>query len=76
MVLSGEIPLGRYTRISTLAAVLSSMRLIFIFPLSLAFKIESIKEIEQSEHTVHKIEFASLEHIVRKELDGLRYYFY
>ena len=44
MVLSGEIPLGKWTRISTSAAVLSSIFLILILPLSLAFKIESIKE--------------------------------
>src|SRR5690606_4443427 len=43
IVLSGEIPGGKCTKISTFAAVLSSILLIFILPLSLAFKIESIK---------------------------------
>ena len=44
MVLSGEIPEGKCTNISTSAAVLSSIFLIFILPLSLAFSIESINE--------------------------------
>ena len=44
MVLSGEIPEGRCTKISTSAAVLSSIFFTLIFPLSLAFRIESIKE--------------------------------
>ena len=44
MVLSGEMLGGRWIRISTSAAVLSSIRLILIFPLSLAFKIESISD--------------------------------
>ena len=44
MVLSGEIPEGKCTNISTSAAVLSSIFFILIFPLSLAFKIESIKD--------------------------------
>ena len=44
MVLSGDILAGRWIRISTSAAVLSSILLIFILPLSLAFKMESIRE--------------------------------
>ena len=44
MVLSGETPLGRWILISTLAAVLSSIFLILIFPLSFAFKMESIND--------------------------------
>ena len=44
MVLSGEIPLGRCTNISTSLAVLSSTFRIFIFPFSLALRIESISE--------------------------------
>ena len=44
MVLSGDNPEGRCIKISTSAAVLSSIFLIFILPLSLALRIESIKE--------------------------------
>ncbi len=44
MVLSGETPLGKCTKISTSAAVLSSIRLILILPLSFAFNTESIRE--------------------------------
>lgn len=44
MVLSGEIPEGRCTNISTVAAVLSSIFLIFILPLSFAFNMESMSE--------------------------------
>ena len=40
--LSGETPGKRWINISTSAAVLSSIFLIFIFPFSLAFKILSI----------------------------------
>ena len=43
MVLSGEIFGGKCTNISTLAAVLSSIFLIFIFPFSLALTILSIR---------------------------------
>ena len=43
MVLSGETPGKRWIKISTSAAVLSSIFLILIFPFSLAFKILSIK---------------------------------
>ena len=43
IVLSGETPFGRWIRISTSEAVLSSIFLILILPFSLAFKIESIK---------------------------------
>ena len=42
MVLSGETPAGRCIRISTNSAVLSSIFLILIFPLSLALITESI----------------------------------
>ena len=42
IVLSEEVPGARCTSISTLAAVLSSTLRILIFPLSTAFKIESI----------------------------------
>ena len=45
IVLSGDVPLGKCTNISTLAAVLSSTFLIFILPFSLAFSIESISEV-------------------------------
>ena len=44
IVLSGEIPGGRYINISTFSAVLSSIFLILIFPLSLAFSILSIND--------------------------------
>ena len=44
IVLSGEIPFGKCTKISTLAAVLSSIFFILIFPFSFAFKIESISD--------------------------------
>ena len=44
MVLSEEVPGTRCTKISTLAAVLSSTFLTLIFPLSMALRIESIKE--------------------------------
>ena len=44
IVLSGDKPAGKCINISTSAAVLSSIFLTFIFPLSLAFKIESISE--------------------------------
>ena len=44
MVLSGDNPEGKCTKISTSAAVLSSIFLTFIFPLSFAFKIESIRD--------------------------------
>ena len=43
IVLSEETPAARYTKISAVAAVLSSIFLILIFPLSFAFRIESIK---------------------------------
>ena len=43
IVLSEETPGARCTRISTLRAVLSSTFLILIFPLSFAFRIDSIK---------------------------------
>jgi hypothetical protein len=43
MVLSGEMPFGKCTKISTLAAVLSSICLILMVPFSFAFKMESIK---------------------------------
>ena len=42
ILLSGDTPFGKCTRISTSLAVLSSILLILIFPFSLAFKIESI----------------------------------
>ena len=42
--MSGDIPEGRLISISTLDEVLSSIFLIFILPLSFAFKIESINE--------------------------------
>ena len=42
IVLSDEVPGARCTNISTLAAVLSSTLRILIFPLSTAFRIESI----------------------------------
>ena len=45
MVLSGDIPAGRWTSISTDAAVLSSIFLIFILPLSFALRIFSIKPV-------------------------------
>ena len=43
MVLSGDIPDGKWIRISTSLEVLSSIFLTFIFPLSFALRIESIK---------------------------------
>ena len=45
IVLSGDIPEGRCIKISTLEDVLSSIFLIFIFPLSFALIIESIKDV-------------------------------
>ena len=42
MVLSDEVPAARCTNISTLAEVLSSTFRTLIFPLSTAFRIESI----------------------------------
>ena len=42
IVLSEEVPGARCTRISTLADVLSSTLRTFIFPLSTAFRMESI----------------------------------
>ena len=45
IVLSGDIPDGKWTNISTLEDVLSSIFLILIFPLSLALIIESIKDV-------------------------------
>ena len=44
IVLSGEIPGGKWTNISTFSEVLSSIFLILILPLSLALRIEFIKE--------------------------------
>ncbi|MCY1521707.1 hypothetical protein D9M68_565320 [compost metagenome] len=44
MVTSGEIPGASWTTISTLAAVLSSIFLILILPLSFADKILSITD--------------------------------
>ena len=44
MVLFGDIPFGKLIVILTSSAVLSSIFLIFIFPLSFAFIIESIRE--------------------------------
>ena len=44
IVLSGEIPAGKWTRISTSAAVLSSIFLILILLFSLALRMESISE--------------------------------
>ena len=44
MVLSGEIPAGSKIAISTLSAVLSSIFLILIFPLSLALIIELMRD--------------------------------
>ena len=44
IVLSGEIPAGKCTRISTSAAVLSSIFLILILLFSLALRIESIND--------------------------------
>ena len=43
MVLSNEIPGAKCTKISTSAAVLSSTFFAFIFPLSIAFSIDSIR---------------------------------
>ena len=45
MVLSGESPAGKCTKISTSEEVLSSMRFILSFPLSFAFRILSIREV-------------------------------
>ena len=44
MVLSGEISLGKWTKISTADEVLSSTRLTLILPCSFAFRILSIRE--------------------------------
>ena len=44
IVLSGETPVGKWTKTSTSFAVLSSIFLILILPLSFAFKIDSISE--------------------------------
>ena len=44
MVLSGETPGAKCTMISASDEVLSSIFLIFIFPLSLALMTDSIKE--------------------------------
>ena len=44
MVLSGDTPVGKCIKISTSLAVLSSIFLILILPLSFAFKIESISD--------------------------------
>ena len=46
MVLSGDTLDGRVMDISTFSAVLSSIFLIFILPLSFALIIEEIKEVE------------------------------
>src|SRR5690554_3301365 len=43
MVLSGDDPAGKWIIISTFCAVLSSIFRIFIFPLSTAFRIDSIR---------------------------------
>ena len=45
IVLSEDTPLARWIWISTSAAVLSSTFLALIFPLSIAFKIESISDV-------------------------------
>ena len=44
IVLSGEMPEGKWISISTSAAVLSSIFFILILPLSLALSMESIKD--------------------------------
>ncbi len=55
MVLSGDTLLGKCTNISTSEAVLSSIFFIFIFPLSLAFKIESINVVVVVEKGISEI---------------------
>ena len=45
IVLSGEIPDGMVIAISTFSAVLSSIFLIFILPLSLALRIDCINDV-------------------------------
>ena len=43
IVLSGDTSFGRWIRISTFSVVISSIFLILILPLSLAFRIESMR---------------------------------
>ena len=44
MTFSGSAPCGRWMRISTLSAVLSSTCLILILPLALAARIDSMSD--------------------------------
>ena len=63
IVLSGDIPEGKYIRTSTLDDVLSSIFLIFIFPLSFALIIESIKDevvVEYGNSEINKVDLSTI----------------